>query len=186
MSQAILIVMQDVLFGQALRHKLSQFRVKVFITETPSQALELLGMRKMDVVLLDIRGNNLPAVQFLKELKRVRAGVETILISSIDDVAIAIECMREGASDEITVPFDIETLKGKIKEAVKRNRLRRKKKKRPFSLFNGFENAMVAATFAQEGEFDSARSILNKKDENAQNADAAGKDDRETGGKPDD
>lgn len=185
MPQAILIVMQDVLFGQALRHKLSQFRVKVFITETPSQALELLGIRKMDVVLLDIRGNNLPAVQFLKELKKIRAGVETILISSIDDVAISIECMREGASDEITVPFDIETLKGKIREAVKRNRLRQKKKKRPFRLLNGFENAMVAATFAQEGEFDSARRILDKKDENDKNGDTLGKDGGDPDSKPD-
>jgi len=67
MPQAILIVMQDVLFSQTLRHKLSRFGVKVFITETPVQALEILGTRKMDVVLLDVRGNNLPAVQFLKE-----------------------------------------------------------------------------------------------------------------------
>ena len=129
MPQAILIVMQDVLFSQTLRHKLSRFGVKVFITETPVQALELLGMRKMDVVLLDVRGNNLPAVQFLIALKKSASGVETILISSIDDVGISIECMGEGASDEITVPFDIESLQAKIKEAVKRSRLRQKQRK---------------------------------------------------------
>lgn len=165
MPQAILIVMQDVLFGQVLRHKLSQFRVKVFMTETPVQALEILARRKMDVALLDVRGNNLAAVHFLKELQKNRNEVETILISSIDDVATSIECMREGAADEITIPFDIESLQVKIKEALKRSRLRQKKKKRAFAFFNTFENAMVAATFAQVGEFDSARTMLDKKNE---------------------
>jgi DNA-binding NtrC family response regulator len=178
MPQAILIVMQDVSFGQALQQKLSQFRVKVFRAETPPQALEILGKRKMDVLLLDVRENNLPAVQFLKELKATSSEVETILISSIDDVAISIECMQEGASDEITVPFDIESLKIKIKEAVKRKKLRQKTKKRKFAFFNNFENAMVAATFAQEGEFDSARSILDKKEDDVMN------DGKKTGKKP--
>ena len=160
MPQAILLVMQDVLFGQTLRHKLSRFGVKVYVTETPVQALELLGMRKMDAVLLDVRGNNMAAVQFLKELKKIGSEVETIIISSIDDVAISIECVREGASDEITVPFDIESLKAKIKEAVKRSRLRQRQKKGRPGLIDSFQKAMVAATFAQGGEFDSARRIL--------------------------
>ncbi|MFA5719318.1 MAG: response regulator [Desulfobulbaceae bacterium] len=162
MPQSILIVMHDASFGQTLQQKLSQFRVKVFRAETAAQALELLGRQKMNVVLLDVRGNALPAVPFLKELKATATEVETIVISSIDDVAISIECMQEGASDEITVPFDIESLKGKIKEAVKRSRLRQKKK-RKFAFFDNFENDMVAATFAQMGEFDSARTILDKK-----------------------
>jgi DNA-binding NtrC family response regulator len=162
MPQAILIVMEDVLFSQTLRHKLSRFGVKVFITETPVQALELLGMKKMDVVLLDVRGNNLPAVRFLRELRKLSTEVETILISSYDDVAVAIECVREGASDEITVPFDIESLKTKVKEAVKRSRLRQKQKKGKLGLLDSFQQAMVAATFAQGGEFDSARTILNE------------------------
>ena len=181
MPQAILIVMEDGLFGQTLRHKLSRFGVKVFITETPVQALEILDTRKMDVVLLDVRGNNLPAVQFLKELKKNASEVETILISSIDDVGISIECVREGASDEITVPFDIESLKTKIKEAVKRSRLRQKQRKGKFDLLDTFQQAMVAATFAQQGEFDSARTILNKKNDDLK-ADGK-KENRKTGRK---
>jgi len=179
MPQAILIVMQDALFGQALQHKLSQFRVKVFIAANPEQALELLGTRKMDIVLLDVRGNILPAVQFLKDLKKTASEVETILISSIDDVATSIECMREGAADEITVPFDIESLKAKIKEAVTRSKRRRKKKERKFAFLDTFENAMVAATFAHSGEFDSARTMLDRKGE-----DGGTRDERETGRKP--
>jgi two-component system response regulator HydG len=162
MPQAILIVMQDVLFSQTLRHKLSHFGVKVFITETAGQALELLDMRKMDVVLLDVRGNNLPAVQFLKDLKKSAIEVDTILISSIDDVSISIECMGEGASDEITVPFDIESLKAKIDEAVKRSKLRQKQRKAGLSPLDTFQQAMVTATFAQEGDFDSARAIIGR------------------------
>ena len=163
MPQAILIVMQDVLFSQTLRHKLSHFVIKVFITETAVQALELLGMRKMDVVLLDVRGNNLPAVQFLKDLKKSGIGVETILISSIDDVSISIECMREGASDEITLPFDIESLNAKINEAIKRSRLGQKQRKAGLGPLETFQQAMVTATFAQEGDFDSARTILGRR-----------------------
>lgn len=175
-------MMEDVLFSQTLRHKLSRFGVKVFVTETPVQALELLGQRKMDVVLLDVRGNNLPAVQFLKELKKTASEVETILISSIDDVGISIECVREGASDEITVPFDIDSLKTKVKEAAKRSRLRQKQRKGKFGLLDSFQQAMVAATFAQEGEFDSARTILNKNKAERKADDK--KDNKKTGRKP--
>lgn len=165
LPQAILIMMQDVLFSQTLRHKLRRFRAKVFLAETPAEALELLGIRKMDVILLDVRGNNLPAGQFLKDLKRAAIEVETILISSIEDVAISIECWREGASDEITVPFDIDSLKAKIKEAFRRSRLHQEKKNRKLPFAGTLENAMVAATFAQGGEVNFACAFLDKKED---------------------
>lgn len=159
MPQAILIVMQDVLFSQTLRHKLSRFGVRVFITETPVQAVELLRMRKMDAALIDIRGNNQPAAEFLRELKKISSEVETILISSIDAVGKSIEYFREGVSDEITVPFDIESLKTRIKEAVKRSRRRQKQRQDNGGPRYAFEQAMVAAAFAHQGEFDVACSV---------------------------
>jgi DNA-binding NtrC family response regulator len=66
--------------------------------------------------------------------------------------------MQQGASDDIIVHFDVDQLRKKINSALKRRRAQLKASRKG-TLLNTFQDAMVAATFAQAGEFETAQEI---------------------------
>jgi len=125
-----------------------------FTRITPSVAAE----ERLDVVLLDVRRCEDSLLAWLAALKRALPAVEVILLGLPGQVAISIGAMRAGASTELSAPFDLATLRGAVSAALRRRR-KRLDVARP-SLLERFQRAMSAATFAQAGEFETAREIL--------------------------
>lgn len=121
---------------------------------TPSAAAD----EPADVVLLDVRRREDALLAWLDALKRARPDVEVILLTLPGQVAISIAAMRAGASSELSAPFDLATLRAAVSTALRRRR-KRLGAGRP-SLLERFQRAMTAATFAQAGEFDTARELL--------------------------
>jgi hypothetical protein len=68
--------------------------------------------------------------------------------------------MRAGASHELSAPFDTAALRSAVSAALRRRNKRLGGAK--LSLLERFERAMSAATFAQAGEFDTAREMLDE------------------------
>jgi hypothetical protein len=71
--------------------------------------------------------------------------------------------MRAGASTELSAPFDLAALRSAVSAALRRRKTRLARA-RP-SLLERFQRAMSAATFAQAGEFDTARELLAEGDD---------------------
>jgi DNA-binding NtrC family response regulator len=119
MSPRVLIVVQEAFFLKTVANRLRQHNMSVFAAGSEQQVLQVLSEQEVDVVLLDMRypeeGEN--ALQALAHVKHLRPDAEVILLSRPENIALSMEGMREGASDDITVPFDIGTLLGKIEEA---------------------------------------------------------------------
>jgi len=88
--------------------------------------LEIPSGTHADVVLLDARYKGKGTMQALSSVKREQPDAEIILISSPDNISLSMQGMREGASDDITVPFDIDTLIEKVREALARKKTRSK------------------------------------------------------------
>jgi hypothetical protein len=65
--------------------------------------------------------------------------------------------MRAGASSELSAPFDLAALRSAVSAALRRRWTRLD---RGPSLLARFQRAMDAATFAQAGEFETAREML--------------------------
>jgi FixJ family two-component response regulator len=73
--------------------------------------------------------------------------------------------MKQGAFDFLEKPCELKVVTQIIDEACARkreqdNRIRRKENK----VFSRLERAMVGATFAEAGQFDTAKEILRKKE----------------------
>ncbi len=111
-----------------------------------------------DVVLLDARRCEDALLAGLAALKRAAPGVEVILLTLPGQVATSIAAMRAGASRELPAPFDLGALRDAVSAALRRRR-KRLGARRP-SLLERFERAMTAATFAQAGDFETARELL--------------------------
>lgn len=155
----VLAIINDTLFGRTLAEKLARLNMAVLAVDDEQQALEILSGQEMDVVLLDIRPSQRKnAMAILSSIKKIRPGAEIILIAGAEDIALSMAGMRNGAADDITVPFDIDRLADKIRSASQRS-LAKTGKRQKRSFLKIFEDAMMAATFAQAGEFESARKI---------------------------
>ena len=128
MRPRILIVLQDSFFLETLADKLRQRKMSVLTADIGNGVLEIPSGTHADIVLLDARYKGKGTMQALSSVKREQPDAEIILISSPDNIALSMEGMREGASDDITVPFDIEDLIEKMREALARKKTRSKKR----------------------------------------------------------
>jgi DNA-binding NtrC family response regulator len=118
MNPRILLVLQDALFMDALAEKLKQQKIAVVQSDGGKGLSEILLTKSIDIVLLDARTQQKEeAMETLARVKRLDPDVEVILLGSAENIALSMEGMRKGASDDIAVPFDVDTLLSKINEA---------------------------------------------------------------------
>ncbi|MBW1671659.1 MAG: response regulator [Deltaproteobacteria bacterium] len=126
MKPRILIMFQDSFFLNTLADKLRRRKMSVLTAEIGNGVLEIPSGTHADVVFLDARYRGKGTMQALSSIKREQPDAEIILISSPDNIALSMQGMREGASDDITAPFDIDTLIEKVREALARKKTRSK------------------------------------------------------------
>lgn len=159
MNSIVFIESQDEGFAEILCRTLISHGIPAQCGEDGKGILASLAEQAIDVVLLDVRQQYEKVLAVLRSIKDGFPEVEVLIINRPYNIWIAVEGMRAGASDEITVPLDTDILRAKVTEArLRAGKLRKKKKK---SLLQRFSNAMSAATFAQAGDFDTALEMLN-------------------------
>lgn len=159
MPSRVRIVSPDAAFAESIGSRLAGWGLSVafesdFGRITPS----LVEEERVDVLLLDVRRPEDGILRWLSSIKGALPALEVILLSLAGEIGVSIEGMRAGASHELSVPFDTATLRSAISAALRR-RNKRLAGARP-SLLYRFQQAMTAATFAQAGEFETAREIL--------------------------
>ena len=159
MGSTVLLVVEDDFFQRNLADSLKKLKASVLTAGNKFEALEACANHDVDVALLDIRHNGNDTMQVLARLRKSRPETEVILISNAENIALSMAGMQQGATDDIIVPFEINTLTKKVRAALNRIRAR-SRAKRKTSLFSVFEDAMVAATFAEAGELETARKIF--------------------------
>jgi DNA-binding response OmpR family regulator len=82
----------------------------VDIAEDGIAALEMIKANHYDIVLLDMMMPRLNGMGVLQEMKRLNKLTNVIMLTAIDDVPTAMECVRLGAKDYIQKPYDPEEL----------------------------------------------------------------------------
>ena len=92
------------------------------IIDVPSRckALEVLGARAVDLILLD---TNLPGTVGLDLCRAIRNGWDTpiIILSMCDSYGTKVETLDCGADDFISKPFSIDELMARIRAALRRS-----------------------------------------------------------------
>jgi DNA-binding response OmpR family regulator len=97
-----------------LRNSLKrQFTDEDFDVETASDgdiALDMIKKNEYDIVLLDMKMPKMNGMTVLKEMRKINKNPHVIMLTAIDDVPTALECVRLGAKDYISKPYDPEEL----------------------------------------------------------------------------
>ena len=159
MSSKIQIVSPDTAFAESIGQRLSEWGLSV------SMETDLLGVTPavisdVDVVLLDIRKYEEKLIRWITSIRETLPSIEVILLNRAGEIKVSIEGMKAGATDELSAPFDTATLRDTVSAALSRRKKHIRSNK--LSLLERFQQAMSAVTFAQSGEFETARQIMDE------------------------
>src|SRR5262245_64733280 len=91
--------------------------------QSVDEALVAIAAQPPDVVLLDLVMPGRNGFELLAELTRRTDPPAIIVLTATRNVATAVEAMKRGASDYVTKPFEIEALRIKVRQLLKRREL---------------------------------------------------------------
>ncbi len=87
--------------------------------------LNIIENQKIDVVITDIKMDDLDGIEVLQRAKRLYRDIEGIMVTGFKDQELAIKSLRAGAIDYITKPINLDELLFSIKRAIERINLNR-------------------------------------------------------------
>jgi two-component system alkaline phosphatase synthesis response regulator PhoP len=91
----------------------NQLRDEGFTVETADDgdtAIGMIGKKQYDVMLLDIRMPRMNGIEVLKYLRANKINLRVVVLTAFDDLSVALECVKNGANDYVTKPYDLKTL----------------------------------------------------------------------------
>jgi putative two-component system response regulator len=121
--EIILVVDDEEGIRYLLRQKLSSLGYYCLEADTADQALEILAGNTVGLVLLDMKMPGKTGMDILPEIRRRYPQTSVIMATAVNDVNTVIDCMKQGAYDYLTKPFDLTELGMSVNRALEKRRL---------------------------------------------------------------
>src|SRR5215831_15062735 len=114
---SILIVDDEELNSEGLARRLQGHGYPVTVTHSGREAIELLGDRRFDLVLLDIMMPGMSGLEVLKFLRRVDSLIDLpiIMVTAKGESEDVVEALELGANDYVTKPLDFPVALARIR-----------------------------------------------------------------------
>ncbi|MEJ2110083.1 MAG: HD domain-containing phosphohydrolase [Acidobacteriota bacterium] len=119
----ILISDSDVLNREIISRKLKGLGYTCGYCENSLDVLDVLTGESYDLLLTALPVNETGCVDFLKKVLKAHPGIAVILITSVVDIEVAVDALKYGAYDYITIPFNVEDVSQSVSRALKKRRL---------------------------------------------------------------
>ena len=145
----ILLVDDEKEFVETLSERIRMRDHKSDVALDGESALKRMDDDLPDVVVLDLKMPGIDGMEVLRRIRNAYPNVQVIMLTGHGSDKDEKEARKLGAFEYLQKPVEIDTLMKKIKKAYKQK----------------FESSMMAATFAEAGEFDTAKDILETDEE---------------------
>ncbi len=122
---AILIAEDDEHARIGLSRVLEKEGLNIISVSNGQEAVDHFRVKKVDIVLLDIKMPGKDGIQALHEMRELTEDFEAIILTAYGDESSAIQAMRDGAFNFIKKPIDIEQLLVSVDKAVEKLTLSR-------------------------------------------------------------
>lgn len=117
-ARSILIVDDEPAVGEVMKRWVESQGYGVRVAAGADEALRLLGEAPAGVVICDLRMPGHDGLWLVDLLRREQPDVAVIIATGVNDVAAAVEGLRQGVVDYLTKPFDRERLFDAVGRAV--------------------------------------------------------------------
>ena len=113
-TQSVLIVDDDRNVLEVLDARLSSCGLHIHKADGGRQALQILGTRRIDLVVSDVKMPEMDGMSLLAEIIKRWPGLPVIFLTAYANVPDAVKAVKAGAVDYVEKPFDGKALTDKI------------------------------------------------------------------------
>jgi DNA-binding NtrC family response regulator len=142
----VLLVDDEEEFVKALSERLQMRDMGSDLAFDGEQALKIVQEQEPDVMVLDLKMPGIDGMEVLRRVRKAYPNVQVIILTGHGTEKDEEEAKRLGAFAYLQKPVNLDLLIQTMKKAYKKK----------------VEDTMVAATFAEAGDFKTAREIMQK------------------------
>ncbi len=114
----VLVLDDEPIVGKRLKPALEKLGCDVEIFESPREAIQRIGEKDFDIVVTDIRMDEIDGIQVLEEILKRAPRTKVIMITGYAMMSLAREAMEKGAFDFISKPFNPDDLRKVVAKAA--------------------------------------------------------------------
>ena len=114
----VLLVDDDTSLLQLLAMRISSRGYRVISAESGQQALDYLSQHKVDVVLTDLRMEQVDGLALLQKVQQLYPRLPVIMMTAHGSIPDAVAATREGVFAFLTKPIDKDELFDSLEQAV--------------------------------------------------------------------
>jgi DNA-binding response OmpR family regulator len=144
----VLLVDDEQKFVKTLSERLQMRDLENETVHDGEQALNFVDDKEPDVMVLDLKMPGIDGMEVLRRVTKKFPNMRVIILTGHGTDRDEEESRRIGVFDYLKKPVDIDVLVSRIKAAHKEK----------------IEDTMAAAAFAEAGEYETARGIIEDKD----------------------
>ena len=115
----VLLLDDEPIVGKRLKPALAKIGCNVELFEDPGAAMQRIDQKEFDVVVTDIRMDEIDGIQILEHVMEKFPRTKVIMITGYAMMSLAREAMDKGAFDFISKPFQPDDLRRVIAKAAK-------------------------------------------------------------------
>lgn len=145
----LLLVDDEEEFVKTLAERLKMRKVKSDAVHDGDQALSFVEEKEPDVMVLDLKMPGIDGMEVLRRIRKAYPNIEVIILTGHGTKKDEENAKRLGAFDYLEKPVDIDKLVGRLKKAFQRK----------------LDRAAAAVAFAEAGEHETAKKIMEQKDD---------------------
>ncbi len=114
----ILVADDEIDFRVMLDSVIASEGYTVITTEDGAAAINILQEQSFDLALLDVRMPRVNGIDVLKFIKENYPDTAVMMLTGVNDVRIAVECMKHGAFYYLTKPYSVDELLSLVARAL--------------------------------------------------------------------
>jgi len=133
----VLVVEDDVNFGKLLSFQLQREGFDPLICRSAEEALQRFSEVDPEIILLDVMLPGKDGTQLLADFHQTQPDMPIVMMTAAGSVDLAVDCMKRGAYDFLTKPFDFDRLHAILRNGLQVRELRQR--------VNALEGALAKA-----------------------------------------
>lgn len=150
-DEIVLLIDDDPMTLRLLEEQLSTAGYRIFTSLSGEQGIEIAKSLNPNLIVLDLKMPKMDGFQVMRSLREddITRDIPVMMLTAVKDKDTVTRAMRSGIIDYIVKPYDVESIRGKIRAALRYSDMKRKElvEERSELIYTSRDEEMVLISF---------------------------------------